>query len=387
MPVGGGSFQLARIFGVRIGVTASWFVVLLVFIVLLSDWFRDVLDGSNTEAYLVAVAATLLFYVSIVLHELGHAVVARRQGIGVESIDLWFFGGLARLDREPRSPGAEFAVAIAGPLVTLLVVVVCAGAATMLEGGGAFFDAATLSEDGGPSPAFVLLSFLATINVILFVFNLVPAFPLDGGRIALAVAWKLTGSRARATRMASIAGVGFGYALAGLGIYLLLTGDATNGIWFAVLGWLLAGSARSAVVSGTMQERLHAVTVADVMDPHPFTIDGDTTVLEARERVFEPNGWPFVAVVGEGGRFLGVLSSEVADRELAEGRPALAARDAVAADPEPFRVGTDQPLETLLSTEGLRRVGAVFAVDGEGILRGVVTIEQLQRAISPAGSR
>src|SRR4051812_27699748 len=130
MPVGGGSIQLMRIFGIRIGVSVSWFAVLFLLIFILSANFRDVLDGSNTEAYLVAVASALLFYVSLVSHELGHALVARRLGIEVQRIDLWFFGGLAQLGSEPRSPGAEFAVAIAGPLVTLAVSIGCALAAT-----------------------------------------------------------------------------------------------------------------------------------------------------------------------------------------------------------------------------------------------------------------
>ena len=388
MPTGGGSIQLARIFGIRIGVTTSWFLVLFLFIFLLSDSFRDVLNGSNTQAYVVAVAATLLFYASIVLHELGHAFVARRQGIGVHSIDLWFFGGLARLDREPRTPGAEFAVAVAGPIVTALIVVVCGAAATALDGWDRFVDAATLADSGpSPSPAFVLLSFLATINATLFIFNLIPAFPLDGGRIALAAAWKITGSRPRATRLAGYAGVGFGYLLAALGVYLLFTGEPGDGLWLAVLGWLLAGSARSAVVSGTVQERLHAITVADVMDPHPSTLDGSTTILEANDRLFEPQGWPFVAVIDASGRFLGVLRREGVERELAAGRPALSVAEAVEAEQgNAWSVGTDQPLEDLLGAEALRQVGAVFAVDPQGMLRGVVTIEQLRRALTPAQS-
>src|SRR3954447_8030155 len=140
---GGGSIQLGRIFGIRIGVTTSWFLVLFLIILGLSGSFRDVLGGSDTRAYGVAVASALLFYVSLVLHELGHALVARREGIEVERIDLWFFGGLAHLRSEPRSPGAEFAVAIAGPVVTLLVAIACAVGATVVDSGTHFLDAAT----------------------------------------------------------------------------------------------------------------------------------------------------------------------------------------------------------------------------------------------------
>src|SRR3954470_5405487 len=253
---GGGSIQLGRIFGIRIGVTASWFLVLFLVIFLLSGSFRDVLGGSRTTAYFVAVASALLFYVSLILHELGHAIAARREGIAVERIDLWFFGGLAQLSRQPETPGAEFRIAAAGPLVTLLVIVASAGAASLIEGGSSFVDAATLDAGLNASPGFVLLSFVATMNVLLLVFNLIPAFPLDGGRIAMSVAWAVTGDRPRATRFAGRLGVGFGYLLCGLGLYLLLTGDVGDGLWFAFLGYILAGSARSAIVSGTVQDRL-----------------------------------------------------------------------------------------------------------------------------------
>src|SRR5947209_6397248 len=201
MPTGGGSIQLGRIFGIRIGVTPSWFLVLFLFLFWLSQSFRDVLHGSDTQAYGVAVAAALLFYASLVLHELGHALAARREGILVERIDLWLFGGLAQLSDQPRTPGAEFRIAAAGPLVTLLIAAACSGAASLVNGGSRFLDAATLNAGTSGSAAFVLLSFVAAMNVLLLAFNVLPAFPLDGRRIALAAAWPGTGDRGRATRI------------------------------------------------------------------------------------------------------------------------------------------------------------------------------------------
>src|SRR3954468_3910924 len=144
--MGGGSIQLARLFGIRIGASPSWFVVLFLMIYWLSGLFDDMLVGySNTTAYAVAVAGTLLFFVSLILHELGHALVARRNGIGVSSIDLGFFGGLAKLAREPASPGEAFRIAAAGPAVTLLLVVLCA-AASALVATGDFVDTITLAD-------------------------------------------------------------------------------------------------------------------------------------------------------------------------------------------------------------------------------------------------
>ena len=177
---GGGSIQLGRIFGIRIGASPSWFIVLFVMIFALSGYFSDTLaDSSSTTAYAVAVAGAALFFASLILHELGHAIVARRSGIGISGIDLWFFGGLAKMTRDTSSPGEEFRVAAAGPAVTLVIMAVCLGFGASTE---------AFTQDGETTPAQALLGWLAVVNGFLLVFNLVPAFPLDGGRIARAVA-------------------------------------------------------------------------------------------------------------------------------------------------------------------------------------------------------
>src|SRR3954470_16981080 len=387
MPFAGGSIQLMRIFGIRIGVSLSWFVVLFLLIFLLSTNFQQALDSSDTTAYGVAVGCALLFYVSLILHELGHALVARRLGIEVERIDLWFFGGMAQLRSEPRTPGAEFAIAAAGPAATLIVFIVCALAATLVDSSSHFVDAATLQANASSSPAYVLLSFVAAMNALLFVFNLAPGFPLDGGRIVPATAWKLPGSRNLAMQIAGRGGVGFAYLLGALGVYLLIQGDTGDGIWFAALAWLLLPAARTAILQGRVSDRLDQVTVADVMDPPPFTLGADATLLEAREQVFEPHDWGFVAVVDADNRFLGVLRRETVDAEIEAGRPALAVGEALEGERADWLIGTDQPLQALLGQPSLRGPGAVFAVDRDDFLRGVVTIEQVQRAISPAPGR
>ncbi|MCC6756040.1 MAG: site-2 protease family protein, partial [Solirubrobacterales bacterium] len=341
---------------------ASWFVVLFLFIFLLSDSFRDVLGGSDTQAYGVAVAAALLFFVSLILHELGHAVVARRNGIEVTGIDLWFFGGIAKLSRDSHSPGEEFRIAAAGPFVTLLIVLVCIGVGTAIDG-QSFVDAAVFDRGATSNPGLVMLAWLATINAGLFLFNLVPGFPLDGGRIARAIAWKLTGEKAKATRFAGRSGQLIAYAMAGFGIFLLLRGHVANGLWLGVLALFLAQAARAAVVQSDIDERLEGVTVGDVMDPHPFTVAADMSVLDASEQIFVPHGWPWVAVIEADGRFAGVLHQEVVERTLAAGQPALPAREVVREEGWRYQIGVDEPLEELLGTEGLRRLGAVFAVD------------------------
>jgi Zn-dependent protease len=376
--LGGSSFQLGRIFGIRIGVNASWFFILFLFLFWLSSRFGDDLDDP-TLGFVAAVIAAVLFFGSIVLHELGHAVAARRSGIDVAGIDLFFFGGVMKMSRDTDTAGREFFVAVAGPLVTLAIVIVGTAVGIAVAGGqDAFLDAALLDSTAVPPLAVQLVSFLVTMNAILLVFNLVPAFPLDGGRIARAAIWKLTGDRARATRISGYIGQGFAALLVGYGIYLLAGGDATSGLWLAVLGYLLWQSARGAVLQSAVTSRLEGVTVADIMDADPVTLPADLPVQQAYEQFFlRYQGWPWFAVVETDGRYAGI-AHRAAVESAARGAEPIPVRELAADSGE---VRDDAPLEALLGSEPLRRLGALMAVDADGRLRGVVTLEQVSRAL------
>jgi Zn-dependent protease len=383
MPTGG-SIQLARVFGIRIGVDISWFFVLFFFIFFLSGSFRDTLNSSDGVAYATAVASALLFFVSLVLHELGHALVARRLGISIAGIDLWFFGGIAKMNRDTDSPGAEFKVAIAGPLVTLAVVAVCVGAGIVLAGPDDFWSAVVLDRKADVSPGLVLLSWLATINTALFLFNLVPAFPLDGGRIARAIAWRVTGDRVRATRISAALGQGFSYLLIGLGIAEVLFGALWGGVWFIFLGLFLGQAARGAVAQTVFAERIGGVTVADIMDREPVSIPATVPVNRAHDEYFLRYRWPWFPVVDASGRFIGVVREEQIEGAARAGQSERLVGEMMDADAGDWRIGEDASLEAVLGSEGLRRIGALMAVDPEGVLRGVVTIDQVRRALQVA---
>jgi Zn-dependent protease len=375
--LGGSSFQLGRILGIRIGVNASWFLILFLFLFWLSAQFTDILKDT-TAGYLAAVAAAVLFFGSIVLHELGHALAARRSGIEVAGIDLFFFGGVMKMSRDTDTPGREFFVAVAGPLVTLAIALVGTAIGVAIAGSNDFYEAARLGGNTPSDAVLLLVSFLVTMNAILLVFNLVPAFPLDGGRIARAAIWKLTGDRGRATRVSGSIGQGFAALLVGYGIYLLSKGDATSGLWMAVLGYLLWQSARGAVVQSAVTSRLEGVTVADIMDAEPVTIDADLPVQRAYEDFFlRYQGWPWFAVVEADGRFTGI-AHRAAVESAALGHADMPVRELAADSAE---VRDDAPLEALLGSEALRRLGALMAVDADGRLRGVVTLEQVSRAL------
>jgi Zn-dependent protease len=377
----GGSFQLARVLGIRIGVNASWFIVLFLFIYLFQGSFRDTLAASDQVAFAVALVAAALFFGSILLHELGHALVARREGIEVTGIDLFLFGGVMKMSRDTDSPGAEFRVAAAGPLVTLGIVIVGGVLTVLIAGPDRLFDAGSLSGDHSEDIPVVLLSVLVGFNVLLLVFNLIPAFPLDGGRIARAAAWRITGDRGKATRFSGRLGQGFAALMIGYGLYTLIEGDAW-GLWTIMLGWLLGSAARSAIAQTAFTDQIEGITVADLMDDEPVTIPADLPAAQAYEDFFlRYQGWEWFAVVEADGRLIGLAHREPL-RQVAEGgvgeRPV---RDLVVPTGADGQVPADAPLEALLGSEPLRRLGALMAVDHEGRLRGVVTLDQVSRAL------
>jgi len=381
--MGGGSIQLARVFGIRVGVSPSWFFILFLMIYSLSGYFDSVLSGSRNTAYAVAVVGAVLFFASIVLHELGHAIVARRSGIGISGIDLWFFGGIAKMERDAESPGEDFRVAAAGPLVTLLIAGVSLAGAALLSAIGDFFDVVTFG-DNQVSPGVALLGWLFVINGVLFVFNLIPAFPLDGGRIARAVAWKVTGDRNRATRMSGRIGQLFGYALIGLGVWVGFNGDTVDGIWFALLGVFLGQAARGAVVSSEVSERIEGVTVADLMDTDPFTLSKDTPALEAQESLTQ-HGVAFAPIVDEARRYLGCVRAERVDGAVQAGQPVLPVGEL--ADEEDASLPPDAPLGALLGAPALAGMGAIAVVEPGGRLAGVVTMARVRQAIAAVASQ
>jgi Zn-dependent protease len=380
--MGSGSLPLMRVLGIRVGVHASWFLVLFLVIFVLWDSLSRTLEASNTTVYVVAVLSAAAFFASILLHELGHALAARREGIDVAGIDLFLFGGAMRMSREPDSPGAELRVALAGPAVTLVLCVLAGGIAMAIVGADAFTSVAVLSSDAHAAPAEVVVSLVFSMNLLLLAFNLVPAFPLDGGRIARAAAWKVTGDRVRATRFSARIGIVFGWVLMVGGALLLLTGagDLIDGIWLAALGWMLSGAARATLAQAAFSERLRGVTVADIMDAEPVTIPAALPAARAYDDFFlRYQGWDWFAVVEADGRFSGVAHRAAVRHGALEEDGDAPVREL--ADADDGRVATDAPLEALLGSEPLRRLGAVFAIDADGRLRGVVTLEQVTAAL------
>ena len=382
------TYSLGRIAGIGIGLHWSVLVLLgLLMWTLATAIFPDTNPGLGDGVYFtMAVVAALAFFASILLHELGHAVIALRNKIGISQITLWMFGGVASLDREPDSAGAEFRIAAAGPAVTLLITAACLGAGAAIDG-STFWDGASFDENAEISTGVAVLAWLANINAAILIFNLLPAFPLDGGRIARALVWKLTGNRERATIFAARLGQGFAYAFIAIGILIALGGSLFAGVWLALIGWMLGGSARATAERSKLNTKLGDLRVADVMDAEPVAIPERATVEQALDEYFLRYRWPWFPVVDAGQRFVGLLNRGTADAVPEPSRTSQTVGEII--DPggsTDQTVSSDEPLEALLANLELRRLGGLVAVDADGRLTGVITLEQVGRALRDAAA-
>jgi CBS domain-containing protein len=234
-----------------------------------------------------------------------------------------------------------------------------------------------------------VLSYLTTVNFFVLAFNLIPGFPLDGGRIARAIAWKITGDRYRATRFAALLGRLAGWAMVGFGALIaggLLGWDVITGIWLVFIGIFLAQAARSAEAQAAVSDRIDHLRVRDVMDAEPVAIPDQLPLDRAEGEYFLRYGWPWFPVVDSGGRLVGVVSREAVESVPDSIRGGRATASVMARDDggSGLRAQLEDPLEALLTHEGLGRLGAVMAVDGDGVLRGIVTIDAVRRALRGA---
>ncbi len=275
MPLFGG-FRIGRWFGFPIRIDVSWFVVAaLVVWTFSASEFPLRLPGQSRPVYLaMGTAAAVLFFLSVLLHELAHAVVARARGVTVDGITLFIFGGIAQAREEAKRPLDEFLLTAAGPLSSLALA-------------GVFFVLGRAAGAvGAPAPAATVLEFLAVLNLVLAVFNMIPGFPLDGGRIFRSLVWAATGDMRRATRWASWGGRLFGGALIGLGVAALAYGFVLGGLWSAFIGWFLMSAARTSYRQFELRRALDSIPVERVMVFDPVGVSAGSRLDDVVERVF-----------------------------------------------------------------------------------------------------
>jgi len=263
--------QLGRVFGIRIGLHYSWILIAILIVFSLSGQFATVhRDWSPGVIWGTSILTALLFFICIVLHELGHSVVAQRRGIRVPSIVLFALGGVSQMERESPDAKTEFWMALAGPLVSFVLGLLCLGGAHALGWVGPM--------SSTPSPLAAMLGWLGYINLVLGGFNLVPAYPLDGGRVFRAAAWWITHSIERATRIASNVGQVFAFLFILDGLWQFFHGQGFGGLWIAFIGWFLLDAARSSRVQVEVTHALAGIKVCDVMERNCALVDATTNL-------------------------------------------------------------------------------------------------------------
>jgi Zn-dependent protease/predicted transcriptional regulator len=291
--------KLGRIFGIAIGLHYSWIIIALLVTLSLRSQFAAVhSDWSNATTWTIAIITGLLFFFSILLHELSHAAVAKLRGIPVRSITLFALGGVAQIEKDAADPKTEFWMGIIGPITSALIGIVCLALSFLL--GWNFTD-----EPNGPIAAMFM--WLGVINIALAIFNMVPGFPLDGGRVLRAIVWWITGEANRSTRIASTVGqvVAFGFIM--IGIWRFFSGAGFGGLWLAFIGWFLLDAARASGAQVEITERLNGVSIGDVMSRQYPVIDGNSNLQTFVHDHLLPSGHRCFVVL-EQDRPVGILT-------------------------------------------------------------------------------
>lgn len=262
---------IGRLFGISIDLDFSWFLIvgLLTWILAVSYYPAEFKGWSANEYWAMGAITAVMLFVSVLIHELAHSLVAQRYGIQVPRITLYLFGGVSQIAAEPPNPGTEFWIAVAGPVSSFALAAFCWELEPLLA---------------GSQPLFALAKYLALLNLILAVFNLIPGFPLDGGRVFRAVLWHFSNNYHRATMAAGFSGRFFGFLLIFYGFWRMLTGDLMGGIWIAFIGWFLESAAGSQLHQELLKDLLGGHRVADAMQRNYPQAAGGLTLQELAER-------------------------------------------------------------------------------------------------------
>jgi Zn-dependent protease/CBS domain-containing protein len=363
------SFRLGRIAGVPVGVNWSVLVIFaLIAAGLSAGQFPRAYPDHSAWAYAAAgIGAAMVFLLGLLAHEVSHAIIAKRNGIQVKGITLWLFGGVAELQGEADSPGAELRIAGIGPLVSLVIGGVFAGIAALFAVSGA---------DDLATGAF---AWLGGINVALAVFNILPAAPLDGGRLLRAALWKWRGDRTWAAVVSARAGRVLGWLLIALGLIQFLLGAAAGGLWLALIGWFLLGAAGAEERQAEIGQALSGVKVSDVMSSNPQTVPPDIRVAEFIDRYlfgYRHTVFP----LAEDGRPVGLVSLDRVRQVPPEQRERTGLREVACGESDLTITSPDEPLTELLPRLSQCADGRALVVT-DGHLVGIVSPSDVNRAM------
>lgn len=360
-----GSLRLGNIAGINIYAHLSWLIILVLLTwSLANDWFAQLFSGWSTATYwIVAFVSTLLLFICVLAHELAHALIAQRSGLTVKHITLFIFGGVAHIEEEMQRPGVEFRVALAGPIASFLLATLAFLLAWPLRGSNAAAEA--------------VLDYLAVTNFLLGAFNLIPGFPLDGGRILRSIIWKVTGNFKKSTRIASFVGQAGGYLFILLGIVAFFTGNFFNGLWVAFIGWFLLSAAQTANSQVELQSTFRGVSVAQVMNTRPLTVPANISLQKLVEEYFLPLGLRSAPVTW-GDYLAGLISLSDFARVARERWPYTPVGHVMRLLDQVTTATPAQPLLEVLHVMGTQNINQVPVVE-DGRLVGLVSREEIIR--------
>lgn len=366
----GNSLTLFRLLGFDIKVDLSWVLIaLLITWSLATSFFPSASAGFPVAVYWwMGIAGALGLFASIVLHELSHSVVARRFGIPIRGITLFIFGGVAEMEEEPPSPRAEFLMAIAGPAASIGLALAFYALAMLLVAAGV------------AAPLAVVSQWLGFINAVLAVFNMVPAFPLDGGRAFRSVLWYRYRDLRRATRVASNVGSVFGLLLIAFGVYTLLTGNIVGGIWAALIGMFLRGAAAASYMQMVTRRALEGEPVRRFMTPRPVTVPPDISLMTLVED-YMYRSYHQLYPVTENGRLLGCIGAGQVKDVPREQWSSVTVRQAL--EHRGAENTIDADTDTVRALSRMRRTGrSRLLVTERGDLVGIITLKDIMRLLS-----
>ena len=363
------SLRIGTIAGVRVGVNWSVGVILALLVLgLAGGRFPVLYPDLPGFAYLAAgMIAGVVFLASLLAHELAHAIVARRNGVEVEAITLWMFGGVAKLEGEPANPGADLRVAAVGPLVSLVLAAVFALGAFVVDVAGA------------TGLVVGTLQWLALINLLLAVFNLIPAAPLDGGRILRALWWWRTGDRTAAAVGAARAGRGFGWFLVAGGIALALLGGGIAGLWFVLIGWFISAAARSEEEYTRMNATLAGVRVREVMSAPVVTVPLNVSLEEFISAWVFAHPFSTFPVVDEDLRPVGLLALRDVKQLSAAQRAMMRVEDVVIPLNRLTLASPDEEVADVLVRMSSTDSGRALVTDGDHVVGMVSPVDVMRR--------
>jgi Zn-dependent protease/CBS domain-containing protein len=329
---------------------------------------------SAAEYWFAAVVTTMAFFASLLAHELSHCVVARRQGLQVRDVTLWLLGGVSTIEQESQTPAGDLRIAIAGPVMSLAIGVI------------ALVVAATFLATDLPALLVAGVAWLGSVNLLLALFNLVPAAPLDGGRVLRAVRWRQTGDRMRGALDAVRAGRIFAVVLMTLGFTELLFGADISGIWFLLLGWFLLGASRAEEMQIQLTRSLASTRVGDLMTPNPITVRGDMMADDALDRYMLTHHCSTFPVVDVAGRMTGLLTLGRL-RSIPSARRSTTPVSAIAWPAEDLTIAAPDDLVLDVLRRAAVGGGGRILVCDEGALVGIVSPSDITRALELADSR